>query len=398
MNSTQEKAIKLFTYLKELSKLRTTHSKDVAKYEEVLWFSDIPLEKHCHCIAWDLWSQKEDDTERRDDSWVEVHKPILKSPPEVPDDLEPWIKDDEVSNSTLIEPGLRDSITVFYDPDPETGEELTEVLSINDHANIFELWMKYSEEQWKPWAEEDRRLQRIQSVYNNLYTIYQRSEKLGEQYEVIVGLGFLLWRSPKSGEIRHPLLSLQARVSFDGVKGIMSVSPSIEGPLPRLEMNLLRHLQSRFGHVSTERLCSGKGITNIYAFLKESGYAVEPSWMAEQLSTAADPTPVIVNAALDNQYRCELCIATLNIFTSILGREAGNAALRLLATSGVYLGGGIPPRILAALMNGQFIEAFLNRGRPSNVLEHVPIYVILNRNAAILGAACCGFRMAKYER
>lgn len=166
-------------------------------------------------------------------------------------------------------------------------------------------------------------------------------------------------------------------------------------PGDQLEMDLLRHLQSRFGHVSTERLCSGKGIPNIYAFLKESGYAIEPSWMAEQLSMAADPTPVIVNAALDNQHRCELCTATLNIFTSILGREVGNVALRLLATGGVYLGGGIPPRILAALKNGQFMEAFLYKGRLSYVLKRVPIYVILNRNAAVLGAACYGFKLAE---
>ncbi|MFH1699802.1 MAG: AAA domain-containing protein [Candidatus Zixiibacteriota bacterium] len=241
MNSVSDKAIRLFTYLKELSKLRTTHTKDVAKYDEVLWFSDIPKEKHCHCIAWDLWSQTEDEKERAKDIWIEVHKPNLKSPPEVPDELEQWIKDNEVSDSAFEEPGLRDKITITTDSDPETGEEITEVLALDDHANIFELWMKYTDEKWKPWAEEDRRLQKIQDVYNRLYTIYQRSEKLGEQYEVIVGLGFLLWHSPKSGEVRHPLLSIHARVSFDSVRGIMSVSHSIDGPLPRLEIDMLEN-------------------------------------------------------------------------------------------------------------------------------------------------------------
>lgn len=238
--TTRDKAIQLFTYLKELSKLSTTHTKDVAKYDEVLWFSDIPKEKSCHCVAWQLWVQR-DEREERVDVWVEIHKPTLKSPPEVQDELEQWIKEDEVSNSTLEEPGLRDTVTIVSDPDSETGEEQTETLSINDHDDIFEMWMKYTEDKWKPWAEEDRRLQRVQKVYNILYTIYQRSEKLGEQYEVVVGLGFMLWRSPKSGEIRHPLLTLKARVGFDRVRGIMSVAPILGGPQPRLEIDMLEN-------------------------------------------------------------------------------------------------------------------------------------------------------------
>ncbi len=188
-----------------------------------------------------MWPQAEDEKNKTKSIWIEVHKPILKSPPEVPDELEQWIKETEVSDSAFDEPGLRDQITITHDPNPETGEEITEVLALDDHANIFELWMKYTDEKWKPWADEDRCLQKIQDVYNSLYTIYQRSEKLGEQYEVIVGLGFLLWRTPKSGDVRHPLLSIQARVSFDSVRGIMSVSHSAEGPMPRLEIDMLEN-------------------------------------------------------------------------------------------------------------------------------------------------------------
>ncbi|MHA2251502.1 MAG: AAA domain-containing protein [Candidatus Kariarchaeaceae archaeon] len=239
MDSVCEKAVRLFTYLKELSKLRTTHIKDISRYDETLWFSDIPKEKICHCVAWDLWNQKEDEKEKTKDVWIEVHKPSLKSPPEIPDELELWIKDDELSDSSLDEPGLRDNITIISEPDPITGEETTEILALDDHPDIFELWIKYTDEKWKPWAEEDKRLQKVQRVYNDLYSVYQRSEKLGEQYEVIIGVGFMLWRSPKGGEIRHPLLSLQARVNFDGARGIMYVSPSIDGPQPKLEIDML---------------------------------------------------------------------------------------------------------------------------------------------------------------
>jgi glucokinase len=127
------------------------------------------------------------------------------------------------------------------------------------------------------------------------------------------------------------------------------------GPVNPLEVELLRYLQDRFEHVSYERICSGLGLPNIYAFLKDSGYADEPAWLAEELTAADDPTPVIVNAALhpayggDEREGSELCVATLNTFVSILGAEAGNLALKVLASGGVYLGGGIPRRILPAL-------------------------------------------------
>ncbi len=160
-----------------------------------------------------------------------------------------------------------------------------------------------------------------------------------------------------------------------------------------LEADLLRYLQHRFEHVSYERVCSGRGLPNIYAFLKDSGYADEPAWLAEQLAAADDPTPIIANAALHNERSCELCVATLNTFVSILGAEAGNLALKVLASGGVYLGGGIPRRILPALKHERFMEAFRRKGRLSDLLANVPVHVILNPKVALLGAACHGLEL-----
>ena len=162
-------------------------------------------------------------------------------------------------------------------------------------------------------------------------------------------------------------------------------------PTNPLEIELLRYLQHRFQHVSYERVCSGRGLPNIYAFLKDSGYADEPAWLAEQLAAADDPTPVIVNTALARE--CELCVATLDTFVSILGAEAGNLALKVLASGGVYLSGGIPPRILPALEQGPFMQAFRNKGRMSDLLARVPVHVILNPKVALLGAACHGLEL-----
>lgn len=168
-------------------------------------------------------------------------------------------------------------------------------------------------------------------------------------------------------------------------------------PADALQLELLRYLQPRYTHVSFERVCSGKGLPNIYAFLKESGHASEPAWLAETLAQAKDPTPIIVENALDKERACDICTLTMELFVSILGAEAGNMALKVLATGGVFLGGGIPPRILPFLSEGRFMQSFLRKGRLSDVLIPVPVYVILNPNIALLGAARHGFEMGDEE-
>ena len=166
-------------------------------------------------------------------------------------------------------------------------------------------------------------------------------------------------------------------------------------PRNALEVDLLNYLSKRMGHVSYEWVCSGLGIPNIYAYLKDTGYASEPAWLTAQLRAAVDPTPVIVSAALSADPPCELCAATLRTFVSILGAEAGNMALKVLSTGGVYIGGGIPPRILPALEHHQFLESFLQKGRMSRLLLRMPVHVILNAKAAVLGAARCALEQSR---
>jgi len=160
------------------------------------------------------------------------------------------------------------------------------------------------------------------------------------------------------------------------------------GPSNLLEIRLLRYLMGKFGHVSYERICSGSGMPNIYAFLKKQGFAPELPEMKQVLKRASDPTPIIVTKAMAGE--CELSIATLNTFVSILGSEASNLTLKVMATGGVYLGGGIPPKILPKLKDGTFMAAFVNKGRFAEMLAQVPIYVILNEETALFGAACYG--------
>ena len=129
---------------------------------------------------------------------------------------------------------------------------------------------------------------------------------------------------------------------------------------------------------------------NLYAFFKESGKYPEPDWLRAQISKIDNPAPIISQAALEG--KAEIAVATLDLFVSILGREAGNLALNVLATGGVYLGGGIPPRIIPFLKKELFMDSFKNKGRFSTMLANIPVYIICNPDAALVGAAYYGLK------
>jgi len=159
------------------------------------------------------------------------------------------------------------------------------------------------------------------------------------------------------------------------------------GPTDERQIALLRFMLKRYDHVSYERLCSGSGLPNLYAFLKAEGLAPESDWLREALAAADDPTPVIVAAAQDESRPSDLCRQTLALFVSILGAEAGNLALKVLATGGVYLGGGMPPKLLPWLERSAFLDAFRNKGRFRELVSDMPAHVILEPKAALWGAA-----------
>lgn len=155
-------------------------------------------------------------------------------------------------------------------------------------------------------------------------------------------------------------------------------------PMDALQSELLTHLQGRFNHVSWEHVLSGPGLQNIYFFLRDRGHGQEPQWLAEKMQTG-DPSATITQAALEKS--SPLCEQTLQIFVTFYGAEAGNLALKLLATGGLFIGGGIAPKILPALKSGDFMQAFVAKGRLQPVLEKIPVRVVLNNRTALIGAA-----------
>jgi glucokinase len=187
-----------------------------------------------------------------------------------------------------------------------------------------------------------------------------------------LGQGFLLW------EKDHYRV-----VASEGGHGDFA-------PRGELQAGLLQFLEREFDRVSWERLLSGPGMVNTYRYLLAAAVAPEQQTVRTEMGQE-DPAAVIVRRALDGTDR--LSARTLDLFCELLGAQAGNLALTVVATGGVYLGGGIAPRIVERLRSGPFLKAFGDKGRLSELLSRIPVHVILGPNVALLGAAAVAGRM-----
>jgi len=172
------------------------------------------------------------------------------------------------------------------------------------------------------------------------------------------------------------------------------VAPSEGGhsdfaPQDHVEDALLAWLRAKFGHVSYERIVSGPGLVNLYRFLREYRKAQEPDWLTQRIGSG-DPAPVVAAAALAGEDA--VCDETLTRFVKIYGSVAGNYALTALAVGGVFLGGGIAPKILDFMIDGRFREAFCAKGRMRPLLERIPVQIVLDGKAGLLGAAALAAR------
>jgi glucokinase len=156
-------------------------------------------------------------------------------------------------------------------------------------------------------------------------------------------------------------------------------------PRNELEIELLRYMLGIKPRVSYERILSGPGLVNIYNFLKAGGVEEEPDWLKQEIEASDDHARTISQAALAG--RAEICVRALDIFVSVYGAQAGNLALTVKATGGVFVGGGIAPKIIDKLRDGKFIEAYKDKGRLSPLVEAAPVEVIMEPLTALIGAA-----------
>ncbi|HEX7729750.1 MAG TPA: glucokinase [Terracidiphilus sp.] len=183
-----------------------------------------------------------------------------------------------------------------------------------------------------------------------------------------LGEGLLIW----NGRMHVPYPSEGGHTDF--------------APRNEDEVDMLRFLMRKYGgRISYERVVSGMGLTNVYEFLREVRGMEEPAWLAEKIAAVPDPNAVITEMALTA--KSEICEKALDMFVSVYGAEAGNLALKVLSVGGVYIGGGIAPRILEKLKDGTFMKSFTDKGRLSQLLINMPVRVVLESRAALMGAA-----------
>ena len=167
-------------------------------------------------------------------------------------------------------------------------------------------------------------------------------------------------------------------------------------PTDERQIGLLRYMFKHFDHVSVEHVCSGIGIPYIYEYLRDIEQIPENPDTAQLIASATDRTAAITNSAVDQHNPSKLCRTTVDTFVSILASEAANLALKVLATGGIYLAGGIPLHILRVLEEPGFVECFNWKGRFAQLMERIPVHVILTR-AALVGAATYGLESFKEE-
>ena len=160
-------------------------------------------------------------------------------------------------------------------------------------------------------------------------------------------------------------------------------------PTDERQIRLLECMLKKFDHVSFEHVCSGIGIPHIYEYLRDVERIPEKPEIAALIATSGDPSVVIIKHALDPANLSELCAATIDMFASILASEASNLALKVLATGGVYVAGGVVVHTLAALQRPSFMQSFKRKGRFADLMGRIPIHVVVSR-AGLAGAAACG--------
>jgi glucokinase len=251
-----------------------------------------------------------------------------------------------------------------------------------------------------PWDLEEGALGKAIGVdrvtlINDLKAIAHAVPRLKPEETVVINAGEAVEAAPIA--VLAPGTGLgEAFLIWDGHDYIACASEGGHAdfaPTNALQADLWAFLTERFRRVAYERVCSGSGLPDVYDFVKSRNPSSEKPAFAATLQGVSDPTPLIVNAAINDPARNPLAAQTLRLFIDVLGAEAANLALKVLATGGVYLAGGMPPRLLPQLQDGAFMRAFTGKGRFAGLLQTTPVHVV-TINAAMLGATLYGLGSA----
>lgn len=232
-----EKAVRLVEYLLRLASLRSKLVRDIGDYEKVLWVNDIPRQKGCFTQAWGR------DEDYDSDIWAEVQNRREPELPSVPDQCKDWIDEGALRNKTDLPALLPEISRQVKNPAWREGSDQPELIScterLEDHQEVQPTWDRYVEERWLPWTEEHNVWENIHKVYGALFAIRQEQLRLGEEYELVLGLGLLTWQTPTGQRVRRHLIVATALLEFEARLGKFTVRPMPDGPNVRAELDML---------------------------------------------------------------------------------------------------------------------------------------------------------------
>jgi very-short-patch-repair endonuclease len=236
-----DKATRLIEYLIRLADLQRKSIKDIANYEQILWFNDIPNLKGCFTQAWGA------DKEYDDSIWLEVQTRREPPLPKIPNICKDWVNSSVLRTKTEM-PLLYETITrQVENPNWIEGSDQPQFFSESDnlenYPEVQRKWESYIEDQWIPWTEDHNQWEVIQGIYSKLFSIYQEQLKLGEEFELVVGVGLLTWQTPERQQIRRHLLVATAALEFESQLGKFTVRPNPDGANLRTELDMLENAQ-----------------------------------------------------------------------------------------------------------------------------------------------------------
>ncbi|MBN2578197.1 MAG: AAA family ATPase [Pirellulales bacterium] len=232
-----DKAVRLLDYLLRLASLRSKIIRNVVEYERFLWISTVPHQRGCYTQAWGR------DEEHEPDEWLEVQNRREPELPAVPAQCEDWVGMTALRNKNDL-PGLFSEITrQFPNPDWREGSDEPETIQhterLEDHPEVQRVWDRYVEDKWLPWTEEHNAWEKVHKVYSALFAIHQEELRLGEEYELVLGVGLLTWETPTGQRVRRHLVVADALLEFEARLGKFTVRPHTEGAKLRPELNML---------------------------------------------------------------------------------------------------------------------------------------------------------------
>ena len=232
-----QKVVRLVDYLLRLATLRTKLIRDIAEYEKVLWVSNVPHERGCFTQAWGR------DEEHEPDEWLEVQN---RREPELPAVLPPckdWVNLSALRNKNRLPELIPEITRQVRNPNWREGsdepENIPRTECLEDHPEVQQAWDRYVEAKWSPWMEEHNAWEKVHKVYSEHFAIHQSQLRLGEEYELVLGLGLLTWQTPTSQRVRRHVIVADAILEFEARLGKFTVRRHTEGAKMRPELDML---------------------------------------------------------------------------------------------------------------------------------------------------------------